>query len=52
MPEHFVVEGSTLWIGEREFDLEAIESMMLALITFVLKILASFAILSLLGGVF
>ena len=25
VPEHFVVEGSTLWIGEREFDLDAID---------------------------
>jgi glycerate 2-kinase len=25
VPEHFVVEGSTLWIGEREFDLQAID---------------------------
>lgn len=40
--------GLLAWL----FDLEAIESMMLALITFVLKILASFTILSLLGGVF
>ena len=40
--------GLLAWL----FDLEAIESIMLALITFVLKIIAGFAIISLLGGAF